>query len=271
MKMTDSVLGTYLRAYSSLIATEPVDENSVTLSFPFHLASNHRIEITVTDLGKGRCIVSDAARTMGEMKNAGYSLGEEVRARLEAMAKPAGLRLVGDYFLLESSHADLGISIQKFLEMSKTIGDVYLIHKQREIREDDLIAQVKTILDSRQVLYRERDRIRGQIESHPFDLIVPSNGRLGMAVSVLAGQTTHTLAQVWGYKCDDIRRERSNDNIKLALVYDVRFGKWSNTSKRILASRADIALPGDSLQDLPKQLEDQGVVKAGQSRGPNLP
>lgn len=51
-KMIDRVLETYLRAYRGLIVVEPVDENSVTISFPFHLAANHRVEITVTDFGE---------------------------------------------------------------------------------------------------------------------------------------------------------------------------------------------------------------------------
>jgi hypothetical protein len=260
-RVTDSVLSTYLHTYSSLIAVEPADENSVTLSFPFHLASNHRIEITITDLGNERCVVSDAARTLGEIKNAGYSLSGEVRNRLEAMAKPSGLRLVGDYFLLESSYADLGLSIQRFLEMSKTIGDAYLIYRQPPIREGELLAEVKSVLDSRRLLYRENRKVRGQLESHPFDLLVSPNGNPEMAVSVLVGQNTHTLAQVWAYKCEDIHRETENRNLRLALIYDVRSANWSPTSQRILASRADIALRGDSLEEFPRRLEEQGIAK----------
>ncbi len=260
-KMIDSVLDTYLEVYRGLIAVEAVDANSVTISFPFHLAGSHRVEITVTDLGNEKCIISDAARTIGELQDAGYSLTIPMKEKLERIANLSGLRIVNDYLLLESSYTNIGASIQKFLEISKMIGDVYLVHKQRGTPEKDLVAQVKTVLDSKSLLYRERDRIRGQIESHPFDLLVPPNGHPGMAVSVLGGQNTHTLAQVWGYKCDDIRHEKGNDNIKLALVYDVRFATWSDTSRKILESRADFALAGDSLRQLPMQLEKQGLVK----------
>lgn len=260
-RIIDSALGAYLRTYAGLIAVEPVDNNSATLSFPFHLASNHRIEITISDIGNERCVVSDAGRTLGEMRSAGYSLSGEARKRLEAMAKPSGLRLVGDYLLLDSSHADIGASIQSFLETSKTIGDAYLVHRQSPIREGELLAEVKTVLDSEKLLYRENQRMRGKIESHSFNLVVPPNGRPGVAVSVLSAQSTHLLAEAWGWKCDDIRLETNNASTKLALIYDVRFGRWSATSRKILESSADIAIPGDSLLNLPRHLESQGVVK----------
>jgi hypothetical protein len=259
-KMIDSVLETYLRAYQGLIAVEPIDDSSVTISFPFHLAANHRIEITVTDLGSEKCIVSDGARTLGEIQDAGYSLTSQTKRRLEWIASLSDLRIVNDHLVLETAYADLGTSIQKFLEVSKTIGDVYLVHKQRADAGDELITQVRTVLDSKNILYRQREKIWGRLESHPFDLVAPPNGHPGLAVGVLGGQNTHALAQIWYYKCDDIRNREQNNNIKLALVYDVRFEPWSDTSKAILESRADVVLPGDSLKELPRQLESQGVL-----------
>jgi hypothetical protein len=78
-------------------------------------------------------------------------------------------------------------------------------------------------------------------------------------------QTTNTdrndpLAQIWGFKCDDIRAEETNANTKLVLIYDVRASPWSDISKRILESRADIVLPGDSLKNLPLELDKQGII-----------
>jgi hypothetical protein len=271
-KMLDSVLKTYLRVYRSLITVEPVDETSVTISFPLHLAANHRIEVTVTDLGKKRCMISDGARTLGELQDAGYVLTPQTRERLERIADLSGLRIVSDHLLLESSYAEIGAAIQRFLEASKVIGDVYLVHKPRSVPDEDLIAKVRTVLDSNRILYREREKIWGEHESHPFDLVSPPNGHLGLAVSVLNGQNTHTVAQVWYYKCDDIRRREQNNNIKLALVYDTRFEAWSDTSKAILQSKADVLLPGDSLGNLSSELEGQGVldsksIKPRRSRG----
>ena len=251
----ESVLDTYLHAYRELIAVEHV-EGSTVISFPFHLAANHRIEITVTDVA-GRYIISDGARTLGEIESAGYSLTEEMRDKLQSVASLPGLRIVDSHLLLESSYLEIGISIQKFLEMSKMIGDVYLVHKQRDPAEDDLIADVRTILDSKTLPYRLRHKVQGEIEAHPFDVVIPPNGRPGMAINVLGGRNTHSLAQVWGYKCDDIRRNDNNKGrIKLALIYDIRFQKWSNASKSILASRADIVLPSNSLDDLRSTIQD---------------
>ncbi len=163
--------------------------------------------------------------------------------------------------MLDSSYAELGTSIQRFLEVSKTIGDVYLVHKQRADAGDELITQVRTVLDSQHILYRPHEKIWGALESHPFDLVALPNGHPGLAVSVLSGQNTHTVAQIWYYKCDDIRELPQNNNIKLGLVYDTRFEPWSDASKEILRSKADVVLPGDALQELPEQLESQGILR----------
>jgi hypothetical protein len=261
-KMIDTVLNTYLRAYRRLIAVEPVDETSVTISFPFHLAANHRVEITVTDLGNEKCIISEGARTLGEIEDAGYSLSKQTKERLEMIASLSGLRMVKDHLVLESSYADLGNSIQRFLEVSKTIGDVYLVHKQRVDAGDELITEVRTVLDSKNILYRQHEKIWGALEYHPFDLVALPNGHPGLAVSVLSGQNTHGVAQVWYYKCDDIRNRKQNNNIKLALVYDIRFEPWSEASKEILRSKADVVLPGDSVRELPAQLESHGILNS---------
>jgi hypothetical protein len=257
----NSVLDTYLDAYRKLIAVEPADENSVTISFPFHLAAHHRVEVTVTDLGNRQCIISDAARTLGEVRDAGHSVSTHMKERLERIANLSGLRIVEDHLVMDSSYTDLGPSIQKFLEMCKMIGDVYLVHKQREAAEDDLVAQVRMVLDSKGLLYREREKLRGQIESHPFNLVVPPNGHVGMAVKILTGINTHAIAQIWGYKCDDIKKEQRNQNTRLALIYDTRFERWSTTSRAILETRADVALPSESLGDLVTRLEGQDIVE----------
>jgi hypothetical protein len=253
-KMTsviESVLDTYLDTYRSLIVTERLGR-SIVISFPFHLAANHRIEITVTDFGEDFCIISDSAKTLGEVQSAGYSLTSQMKEKLERLVSLSGIRITDSHLVLQTSYKDLGISIQKFLEMAKTIGDVYLVHKPRETSEDDLISEVRTILDSERLPYKLHQKIPGELEDHPFDVVVPTNGRAGLAVSILNGQNTHTVAQIWGFKCDDIRRGEwyHRNRSKLALIYDVRYQTWSEASRTILQSRADIALPSDSVGDL---------------------
>ena len=208
----DSVLDKYLRAYRRLIAVERIG-GSTSISFPFHLAANHRIEITVTPFGSKRYIISDSARTLGEIQSAGFSVTPQMKEKLEKLASLSGLRIVDSHLVLETSNAELGISIQKFLEMAKTIGDVYLVHKPREMVDPEIISEVQLMLDSERMPYRLYEKVPGELEEHHFDLVVPPNGRPGMAIGILNGQNTHTVAQVWGFKCDDIKRGRmvSND------------------------------------------------------------
>jgi hypothetical protein len=258
--MIDSVLEEYLRTYRDLIATERLD-NSVVLSFPFHLAARHRIEVTVTDWGKGRFVISDSARTLGEIEAAGYSLTPPMMDRLEKLADSSGIRIVGMHLVLESAYDNLGSSIQKFLEMSKTIGDIYLVHKHRAEERDDLVSQIRTVLNSEHVLYRQKAKLHGQREPHMIDLFIAPNGRPGLALNVLGGQNTHALAQIWYCKCDDIRLASENRNIKIALIYDVRHEAWTAASRAYLEAKSDVVLPGDSLGELPELLKGQGVIK----------
>ncbi len=109
---------------TDLVEAESVG-NSVVLSFPMHLASNHRIEITVTRWNKNSYMISDSARTLGEIEAAGYKVTSHMMERIEIIASASGLRVADTHFILESSLHELGASIQKFLEITKTIGDVY--------------------------------------------------------------------------------------------------------------------------------------------------
>jgi hypothetical protein len=101
------------------------------------------------------------------------------------------------------------------------------------------------------LLYRLDEKVAGKIELHPFNLVVPPNGRPGLAVSILSGKNTHNVAQIWYFKCDDVKNgewyQRSKS--RLALIYDVRGHVWSESSRAILESRADLALPSDALDD----------------------
>jgi hypothetical protein len=272
----DVVLNAYVSSYRDLIETEQLDDGSVVLSFPFHLAANHRIEITVTKRGNSLYLISDSARTIGEVQAVGHKVTAQMMERLEKIARASDLRLVDTTFILESSFSDLGLSIQKFLEMTKTVGDVYLVHKQKERADQDVISQVQGIFDSRNLHYRIDEKITGELEMHSIDLVVPRNGHPGFALSVISGQNTHTVAQVWGYKCEDIKRGEWYQSNKptLALVYDVRNQVWSEASRSILTTRADVVVPSDSLGSLQSELisrfpEPKGKRKA--NRQPVMP
>jgi hypothetical protein len=138
---------------------------------------------------------------------------------------------------------------------------VYLVHKRRSDSAQELINQVRTVLNSAKLPYRPKQKIQGRHEAHIIDLLVPSNGIPGLALNVLEGQNTHALAQVWYCKCDDIRLAAANKNIKLALIYDVSHDVWSEASKGYLEEKADVVLAGDSIQELPKRLTAEGVIR----------
>jgi hypothetical protein len=161
--------------------------------------------------------------------------------------------------VLESTKRDLGASIQKFLELSKTLGDIYLVHKQRERPDEDLVQEVGTVLAANGLHYRLHEKIHGSLDVHPIDLVVPPNGHPGLAVAILNGQNTHSLAAFWYYRCDDIKAGKwyKDAKARLALVYDVRNQPWTETSRSILARKADIAVPSNALGELSVRLKSR--------------
>jgi len=250
----DDILEKYLGNYREQIAVEQVDEASVSLSFPFHFASHHRIELTVSKIANGQFVITDMARTIGELKASGYSVTAELKERLIALAKVKGLRTTANYLLMDSTGKTLGDDLQRFLEAAKTIGDVYFVHKAKPMTEKDLVRKVKQVLNERQVVYQEKFKLGGEIDQHTFDFYVPPNGIPGLAVSVVGAQNTHNAAQVWGFKCDDIKRQPQNKKLRIGIVYDTTHSSWSEESRRILESRADIVLSDNQVPELARAL-----------------
>jgi hypothetical protein len=246
----ETIRDEYLKVYRDLLVTEPVDHDSMTLSFPFHFASNHRVEITVTELRGGLFLLSDSARTIGELRESGYVINKDLRERIVTLARIAELNVTQDHLVMQSSKGTLGMDIQRFLEAAKTIGDVYFVHRVRPSTERELVRRVKTVLDARHAIYKENAKVGGEIENHSFDFLIPPNGTPGLAIEVLAAQNTHNAAQVWGFKCDDIRRSPANKNLRLGIVYDTTSARWSEESRRILESRASLVLPDARVDEL---------------------
>ena len=254
-ELLKSVVDKYLATYRDLIASEQIDENSVSLSFPFHFASNHRIEVVVTRTGKSRYVLSDSARVMSELRDSGYHINTDLRARLEQIGKSAGIRTVRDYLVLETDAQKMGDDIQRFVEAAKTIGDVYFVHKGRPINEKEIADKVKTILNRENVVYQEKFPVNGEIEAHRFDFYIPPNGVPGLALQILSSQRTHTAAQVWAFKCEDVKRQvaKVRERLRLGIVIDTA-RNWSEESRLILRSRADVVLPDSSINDIPSLL-----------------
>src|SRR6267143_2860793 len=110
---------------------------------PQHFSGNHRVELTVTRISEENYIISDQSRTLGELRDAGYKTSTDLIERLEGIAKLSGLRIVQDHLVLNCVKKSLGADIQRFIEATKTIADVYLVHKVRPPAENDLLEEVK--------------------------------------------------------------------------------------------------------------------------------
>lgn len=239
--LINSVLEDYLKAYRGLVAAEQVDDRSVTLSFPMHFSANHRIELTITQVNENRYIISDIARVMTELRNAGHRLDKELRQRLSDLARVSGVRFEREYLLLESDGADLGKNIQNFLETAKTIGDVYFVHKPKRERDKQIQDKVQRVLDDRRVAYQRSFELDGEFTPHKFDFYVPPNGTEGLALKVLGAENTKLSAELWAFRCDDVRRQPRNEHVRVGLVIDSQ-QHWRDEEKMILKSRAHVVV-----------------------------
>ncbi len=258
--LLDSIMSEYLDSYKGSIEAVPIDEQSVTISFPFHYSADHRIELTVTQIEKDRFIISDLARTMAELRDGGYSIGAGTNSRIKEIAAKSHVNVVQNHFVLECRKKELGDGIQNFLEAIKTIADVYLVHGRPRIPpENDLISKVRKMLSERKLIFRENDKLRGHIETHSVNFYVPPNGMPGLAVAILSGYNSHLVAEAWGFKSDDIRKE--NPRTKIGLVYDVVSRQWTDESKKIITEKSDLAASGDSLSAFDAKLPQLGLVK----------
>jgi nucleotide-binding universal stress UspA family protein len=257
--LLDSVLEDYLRTYRGLISVERIDERSISLSFPFHFASNHRIEVVVTHATGDQYVISDAARVLSELKASGHAITEKTRERLEALGKLSGVKLIREYLVLDSNKDTIGDDIQRFVEAAKTIGDVYFAHRERSPNEREIIEKVKTVLDSEKVVYRQGFNVNGEIEPHKFAFYIPPNGSKALALAVIGSHNTHTQAQVWAFKADDVTRQPLNKGLRVGIIYDTAYA-WSDESKRILQSRASLVIPDQEIDGIRPHLhETQGV------------
>lgn len=251
-----SVLEQYLRAYQDLIAVEQIDSKSVSLSFPFHFASNHRIEVVITRATKNEYILSDSARIMSELRASGQVINKKLYERLEELGKSAGLKVIREHLILNSTRDRLGDSIQLFLETAKTIGDVYFVHREKGINDREIIAKVKNVLDSEQVVYQEKYSLSGEIEPHRFNFYVPPNGSRALALAILSTQNTHNAAQVWAFKTEDVKRQPVNRGLRVGIVFDTE-QTWTDESRRILESRADLVFTDKDVDRIAPHLHEK--------------
>ena len=263
MAAKNRILKAYLNAHKKLVLSEQVEDkaHSVTVSIPLHISGNHRVEVTVTEFSPGRFILSDMARTLGELADGGKQITPDFRRRTEEIASSFGARLVMNHMVLDCDAALLGEAIHRLAEASKTIGDAYLLAHSQAVHARAVVDDVKHILNSRQLPFKENVRLKGEVEEHPFDLLVPKNGRPGLAVAVIAGHNTHAQAKIWAFNCIDVRNAQIGNGIKLGIVLDEEdSAPWTKGSKKILGKGADIVASSRNLSELEHGILLHGVA-----------
>lgn len=254
--LTQTAISKFFEFYKSEVESEVIDDKNVVLSFPVHFSGFHRIEITVTQHSADHFLVSDGAKTIEELRNAGYAVESKFRKRLEAISRSANLRVVDDYLVTESTAASLGSSIQRFLEATKTIGDAYLVQRVSPSREANLRNQVAEFLASQQVPYRTKHTLQGQIEMHQVDFYFPPNGVPGLALSVM-GNPTRMHAEAWAFKSFDIKQ--TNRRTEVGVVYDE--SEATESSESILRNIADVSVRSSEIPSLGNSLRSIGILK----------
>lgn len=265
MAAKSKILKAYLDAYRSLVASEQVADKAIpgestTISVPLHIAGNHRVEVTVTEFSPGKFILSDMARTLGELSESGSRISADFRRRTEEIIKEFGVRLVKDHMLMDCDKASLGEAIQRFSEAAKTIGDAYLLQRTRSVHVREVLGEVKQILAARQLQFKENQKLKGTIEQVSFDFYVPPNGKPGLALAVVAGGNTHSLAKIWAFNCLDVK-EQYAERLKLGVVIDEDdSARWTRHSKQILKKGADIVASSKDLSDLEHGMILEGIA-----------
>jgi hypothetical protein len=256
IELQNLALDKFFDFYKSDIESEVIDKNNVVISFPVHFSGFHRVEITVTQLSPDSFLISDGAKTIDELKMAGYALTGKLKKRLEIISKLARIRVVSDHLVCDSNSGDLGSSIQRFLEATKTIGDAYLVQRTGMPRDTDLINRVSSFLAEQQVPFQTKHPLNGEFERHIIDFYFPPNGAPGLALSVM-NNPSRTFAEAWAFRSLDIKKV--NQRTQVGVVYDDQEAR--DNSKSILNGMLDVSVPSSDIPALRQSLRSIGILK----------
>jgi hypothetical protein len=249
-------IGSFLDFYKSDLESETVDENNVVLSFPVHFSGFHRIEVTITQVNSDHFLISDGAKTIEELRNAGYDVTSKLKTRIEKISRMAKLRIVDEYLVAESSAGSLGSSIQRFVEAAKTIGDAYLVQKAVPPKDTNLLMQVGAFLVSQSVPFQTKRSLLGKVEKHSIDFLFPPNGVPGLALSILPNPTRMT-AEAWAFKASDIKA--ADTRMRVGVVYEAEAA--TTTSKEILRQSVDFSVPSSEISAIGDGMKSIGILK----------
>src|ERR1035437_920379 len=255
--LRDLAINKFLDFYKSDLDSESIDDNNVVLSFPVHFSGFHRIEITITQVNPGHFLISDGAKTIDELKNAGYDLSSKLRQRLEKISRLEQIRAVNASLVSETDAASLGSSIQRFVEAAKTIGDAYLVQRAAPPKDTNLINLVSEFLATQSVPYQTKRSVEGRIEKHSVDFLFPPNGVPGLALAVM-GNPTRMAAEAWAFKAGDIKA--MDARMRVGIVYESDFA--SDRSRAILTGSVDVSVPSSEMSMLAQGMRSMGILKS---------
>lgn len=260
MSIITQVLDAYLRAQKKLIEFEDVDKNNCRVSLPLHYSAHQRVEVAITQLSKDHFLLTDEGQTVTELRNAGHATGPRVLERLKETIRIWNVDLDGVSLVRMCGRKDLGIAIHEIGEAAKTLGDAYLIAREKEPdtqAQETIKDQVRNIFRKEQYFYREAQTVPGRIEhaGHKVDFYIPPNELNGLAMEILINPNK-LHAEAWGFRARDMKD--ANRGLLVGFVYDQ---VASDLNRTILGGIADIALPASQMMFFSEQLRKYEVSR----------
>jgi hypothetical protein len=260
MSISSEVLDAYIKAQKKLIEFEDVDKNNCLISLPLHYSAHTRIEIAVTKIAKDQYLLTDQGQTLSELKDSGHPTGSRLLDRVREIIRIWQVDLDGISLVRMCNRKDLGVVLHEVAEAAKTIGDAYLIPRDKETDpkvEESIKDRVRSTFQKDQYFYREQQSVPGKIENagHTVDFYIAPNGSNGLALEVLVNPNK-LQAEAWGFRARDMKE--ANDRLLIGFVYD---HVARDLSRTILGSIADIALSSHETMFLSEQLSKYQVSR----------
>ena len=260
MSITTQVLDAYLRAQKKLIEFEDLDKNNCRVSLPLHYSAHARVELAITQLSKDQFLLTDQGQTVTELRNAGHATGSRVLERLKEIIRIWNVDLKGVSLVRMCSRKDLGVALHELGEAAKTLGDAYLLPRDKEPdskAEETIKDKVRNVFRSEQYFYREDQIVPGKIEDagHKVDFYIPPNELNGLALEVLVNPNK-LQAEAWGFRARDMRD--ANTRLQIGFVYDQVSRDLSRT---ILRGIGDIAVASTDTMYLTELLNKHQISR----------
>lgn len=260
MSIGAEVLHAYIDAQKELIEFEDIDRNNCVLSLPLHYSAHTRVELTVTRISENQFLLTDQGQTITELKDSGHPIGQRLMDRVREIMRIWRVDLDGVSLVRMCNRKDLGTALHEIGEAAKTIGDAYLIPREKEPDprvEESIKDRLRRTFQKEKYFYREQQNVPGKIESagHKVDFYIPSNKANGLALEVLINPNK-LQAEAWGFRARDMKD--ADQRLRVGFVYDE---VARELSRMILGGIADIALSANELPFFKEQLQKYQISR----------